>query len=36
MGRGYLLIIRNHAGRSYFGTVLLGGIVSPFSEGARW
>jgi hypothetical protein len=36
-GRGYLLIIRNHAGESYFDTVLLdGSVVSPFAEGMRW
>lgn len=36
-GRGYLLLIRNHAGKSYFDTVLLDdSVVSPFAEGARW
>jgi hypothetical protein len=36
-GRGYLLLIRNHGGKSYFQTILLDdSIVSPFGEGARW
>jgi hypothetical protein len=36
-GRGYLLLIRNHGGKSYFDTVLLdGSVVSPFAEGSRW
>jgi hypothetical protein len=36
-GRGYLLFIRNHGGKSYFEYVLLdGSVVSPFAEGARW
>jgi hypothetical protein len=36
-GHGYLLLIRNHAGRTYFDTILLdGSVVSPFAKGARW
>lgn len=39
-GHGYLLLIRNHGGRSYFDLVILDGkddrVVSPFAEGARW
>ena len=36
-GHGYLMLIRNHGGRTYFGTVLLdGSIVSPFADGSRW
>lgn len=36
-GHGYLLLIRNHAGVTYFDVVLLDdSIVSPFAEGARW
>lgn len=36
-GHGYLLLIRNHGGKSYFDTVLLdGSVVSPFAEGSRW
>jgi hypothetical protein len=36
MGRGYLLLIRNHAGHSRLEYQLLDGEVSPFTEGARW
>lgn len=35
-GRGYLLFIRNHGGRSYLDYALLDGVVSPFAEGSRW
>ena len=36
MGRGYLLLIRNHAGQTRLEYKLIDGEVSPFAEGARW
>jgi len=36
MGRGYLLLIRNHAGQSRLEYQLLDDEVSPFAGGARW
>ena len=35
-GHGYLLLIRNVGGHTFFDTVILCDIVSPFAEGARW
>lgn len=36
MGRGYLLLIRNHAGHTRLEYKLIDGEVSPFADGARW
>ena len=36
MGRGYLLLIRNHAGQSRLEYQPLDGNISPFGDGARW
>jgi len=35
-GRGYFLLIRNHAGRTRFEYQPIAGELSPFAEGVRW
>lgn len=36
MGRGYFLLIRNHAGHTRLEYKPIDGELSPFAEGARW
>ena len=35
-GHGFLLLIRNHAGKSHVEGRMLDDVVSPFAEGAKW